>query len=173
MNHIEEHKGEIVGVGEAGLDYYRCTDPGLRKRQVDVFSKMIELASSLDLPLVIHARNSEQQAFEMVKDLEKVVFHCYSGTLETMRQIVDRGFYVSLATVLCRSAEHQGLARHVSMDLLLIETDSPFLSPRRGRNEPSFVLDSVQLISRIRSLPPPEIAKITTRNARRIFSLSI
>jgi len=171
ISYIRDNAGEIVGVGEAGLDTYRCKDPGIRKRQVEYFQKMIDLARELDLPLVIHARDTEQQAFDMVKELEKVVFHCYSGSMATLKQILDRGFYVSIATVICRSVQHQGLARQCSLDQLLIETDSPFLSPRKGRNEPSFVLDSVNLISRLKGTTPAEVASATTRNVRKIYGL--
>jgi TatD DNase family protein len=163
--------GKAVGIGEAGLDYYRCKDAAGRERQVKVFRQVIELAQSLNLPLAIHSRDTEQKALDMVKDLEKVVFHCYSGTLATMKEATDRGFYISLATVLCRSPQHQVLAKNVSLDRLLVETDSPFLSPRRGRNEPSYVLDSVRLIARIRGMEPQEIARITSENTRRIYDL--
>ncbi|MDM7912476.1 MAG: TatD family hydrolase, partial [Methanotrichaceae archaeon] len=171
LDQIKENKGLAVGIGEAGLDYYRCKDPAGRERQVKVFSQVIELAQSLDLPLVIHSRDTEQKALNMVKDLEKVVFHCYSGTLATMKEATDRGFYISLATVLCRSPQHQVLAKNVSLDRLMVETDSPFLSPRRGRNEPAFILDSVGLIARIRGMEPQEIARITSENTRRIYDL--
>lgn len=120
---------------------------------------------------MIHARETEDIAFDLVKDMEKVVFHCYSGSLETMRKIVDRGFYVSIATVVCRSVKHQALARNVPLDQLLIETDSPFLSPRRGRNEPSFILDSLNLIARMRGMDPEDLAAATVRNTRRIYGM--
>lgn len=168
---IRDNASQIVGVGETGLDYYRCRDKAAREHQVQVFLQAIELARSLDLPLVIHSRDAEQQALEMIRDLDKVIFHCYGGTLSTMKEAVDRGFYISLATVLCRSAQHQILARNVPLDRLLIETDSPFLSPRGNRNEPSFILDSVRLLARIRGIEPAEVARTTTENARRIFGL--
>lgn len=171
LDQIKENAGQAVGIGEAGLDYYRCKDPASRERQAKVFSQVIELARSLNLPLVIHSRDTEQKALDMVKDLEKVVFHCYSGTLATMREATDRGFYISLATVLCRSPQHQVLAKNVSLDRLLVETDSPFLSPRHGRNEPSYVLDSVRLIAKIRGVEPQEIARMTSENTRRIYDL--
>jgi len=88
-----------------------------------------------------------------------------------MREALDRGFYISLATVVCRSAQHQVLARQVPLDRLLIETDSPFLSPKRGRNEPAYVLDALHLIARIKDLPPEDVAEATTANARKIFNL--
>lgn len=171
FDQIREHASEIKGVGEAGLDYYRCTDSASRMRQADVFRQVIELARELNLPLVIHARQAEDEAFKMVQSLTKVVFHCYGGTLETMRKIVDRGFYVSLATTVCYSAHHQTLARHVPLESLLIETDAPFLSPRRGRNEPAYILDLVDRIARIRAMSPIQIAEITARNARQAFGI--
>ncbi|MGC9514627.1 TatD family hydrolase [Methanocrinis sp.] len=171
LDQIRSHAKEIVGVGEAGLDYYRCPDQKGRDRQREVFRKVVGLAKELDLPQVIHARLAEDEAFDMVKDLNKVVFHCYSGTVGTMREAVDRGFYISLATVVCKSAQHQVLARQVPLDLLLIETDSPFLSPKKGRNEPAYVLESLNLIAKIKDLPPEEVAKATTANAKRIFNL--
>lgn len=171
LGHIRSHAREIVGVGEAGLDYYRCPDQKGRDRQREVFSKVVSLARELDLPQVIHARLAEEDAFDMVKDLNKVVFHCYSGTVGTMREAVDRGFYISLATVVCKSVQHQVLARQVPLDLLLIETDSPFLSPKKGRNEPAYVIESLNLIARIKGLSPEDVAKATTSNAKRIYNL--
>ena len=171
LDFIKENAGQAVGIGEAGLDHYRCKDEVARNRQVAVFQKVIDLAKSLDLPLVIHSRDAEQQALEMVKDLDKVVFHCYGGSMNTMKQAVDRGFYISLATVVCRSGPHQVLARNVPLDHLLVETDSPFLAPKRGRNEPMNVLESVRLIAKIKSLSPSEVASATTRNLKKIYSI--
>jgi len=168
---IKENAGQALGIGEAGLDYYHCKNAPARQRQAEVFKKVIDLAASLDIPLVIHSRDAEQPALEMVKHLDRVVFHCYSGSLATMKEAIDRGFYISLATNLCRSGLHQILAKNVSLDRLLVETDSPFLSPRRGRNEPSFVLDSVRLIARLRGREPQEIARITADNTKRIYNI--
>ncbi|MDD1736208.1 MAG: TatD family hydrolase [Methanothrix sp.] len=168
---IKENAGQALGIGEAGLDYYHCKNAPARQRQAEVFKKVIDLAASLNMPLVIHSRDAEQPALEMVKHLDRVVFHCYSGSLATMKEAIDRGFYISLATNLCRSGLHQILAKNVSLDRLLVETDSPFLSPRRGRNEPSFVLDSVRLIARLRGREPQEIARITADNTKRIYNI--
>ena len=171
LDQIRSHAREIVGVGEAGLDYYRCPDQKGRDRQRTVFGKVVLLAEELDLPQVIHARLAEDEAFDMVKDLNKVVFHCYSGTAGTMKEAVDRGFYISLATVVCKSVQHQVLASQVPLERLLIETDSPFLSPRRGRNEPAYVLDGLNLIAKIKGLPPEDVAQATAANAKKIFNL--
>ncbi|VVB69866.1 Tat-linked quality control protein TatD [uncultured archaeon] len=171
MEQIRENSGQAIGIGEAGLDYYHCKDAGQRQRQAEVFKKVIDMAESLHLPLVIHSRDAEQQALNMVKHLDKVVFHCYSGSLGTMKDALDRGYYISLATNICRSGHHQILARNVSLEQLLIETDSPFLSPRGGRNEPCNVLESVRLIGRIRGMEPQEIATKTSENTKRIYNI--
>ncbi|MDM7934574.1 MAG: TatD family hydrolase, partial [Methanothrix sp.] len=162
LEQIEMHAGEVIGIGEAGLDYYRCRSAPERERQAEAFRRVIALAESLGLPLVIHSRDAEQQALEMVRHLDRVVFHCYSGTLATMREAVDRGFYISLATNLCRSGHHQILARNVPLESLLLETDSPYLSPFRGRNEPVNILESVGLVARILKMDPQEVAAITS-----------
>jgi len=171
LSHMKENADKAVGIGEAGLDYYRCSDPASRSNQAEVFRRVIEVARSTDLPLVIHSRDAEQQALEMVKDLDKVIFHCYGGTLGTMKEAIDCGFYISIATVICRSPHHQILARNVPLDRLLVETDSPFLSPRKGRNEPYYILDSVRLIAKIRGMQPSEIARITSENTRKVFDI--
>jgi len=171
LEQIKENAGSAVGIGEAGLDYYHCKEAAQRDRQAQVFRRIIDLAESLGLPLVIHSRDAESRALEMVRHLDKVVFHCYSGSLATMKEAVDRGFYISLATNLCRSAQHQILARNVPLDHLLVETDSPFLSPRSGRNEPAFVQDSVRLIAKIRGMEPQEIARLTAENTRRVYGI--
>ncbi len=171
LDQIEENAGQAVGIGEAGLDYYHCKDSPTRERQAEIFKKVIAIAESLNLPLVIHSRDAEQPALDMVKHLDKVVFHCYSGTLPTMREAQDRGFFISLATNVCRSGHHQILARNVSLDHLLVETDSPFLSPCKGRNEPANVLDSVRLIARIKGLEPQEVAARTAANTKRIYNI--
>ncbi len=171
IKQIEENAGQAVGIGEAGLDYYHCKNAPGRQAQAKVFARVIEIARTLNKPLVIHSRDAEQPALEMVKHLDKVVFHCYSGSIATMKEAIDRGFYISLATNTCRSPHHQILARNVSMDRLLVETDSPFLSPRGGRNEPSMVIDSVRLIARIRGMEPQEIARITAENTKRIYNI--
>ena len=171
LDFIKENAAQAVGIGEAGLDHYRCKDEAARNHQVVVFQKVIDLAKSVDLPLVIHSRDAEQQALDMVKDLDKVVFHCYGGSMNTMKEAVDRGFYISLATVMCRSGQHQVLARNIPLDHLLVETDSPFLAPKRGRNEPMNVLDSVRLIAKIKGLQPSEVASATTKNVKKIYSI--
>ncbi|OED02588.1 hypothetical protein A9239_14250 [Methanosarcina sp. A14] len=168
---IEENAEKAVGIGEAGLDFQDCKTNEERERQTAAFKKVIELAKDLDKPLIVHARQAEAEVLKLVKGVNTVIYHCYSGPVETMREIVDMGYYISLATLVCFSEHHQTLAEAVPLENLLLETDSPFLSPRKGRNEPAFIVDSVPVVAQLKDMEPAEIAKSTTENARRAFSI--
>lgn len=168
---IEANVGKAVGIGEAGLDFQDCKTNQERKRQTAAFKKVIELAKDLDKPLVVHARLAEAEVLKLVKDVDTVIYHCYSGSIETMQEIVDMGYYISLATLVCFSEHHQVLAEAIPLENLLLETDSPFLSSRKGRNEPAFIVDSVPIIAQLKNMDPTEIAKTTTENACRAFNI--
>ena len=110
LTQIEANAGNAVGIGEAGLDFQDCKTNEERERQTISFKKVIEIAKNLDKPLVVHARLAEAEVLKLVKGMDTVVYHCYSGSLETMREIVDAGYYISLATLVCFSEHHQTLA---------------------------------------------------------------
>lgn len=168
---IEANAEKAVGIGEAGLDFQDCKTDEERKRQTAAFEKVTELAKDLDKPLIVHARMAEAEVLKLVRGIDTVIYHCYSGPVETMREIVDRGYYISLATLVCFSEHHQTLAEAVPIENLLLETDSPFLSPRKGRNEPAFIVDSVPVVAQLKNMEPAEIAKLTTENAHRAFNI--
>jgi len=168
---IEANAGKAVGIGEAGLDFQDCKTNEERERQTASFKKVIELAKDLDKPLVVHARLAEAEVLKLVKGTDTVVYHCYSGSPETMLEIVDAGYYISLATLVCFSEHHQALAAELPPENLLLETDSPFLSPRKGRNEPAYIADSIPVVAQLKEMEPAEIARIATENARRVFGI--
>lgn len=171
LSHIEQNAENAVGVGEAGLDHFHCKTESGRARQIEVFKKMIDIAETVDKPLVIHGRDAEYEALQLVQHLDKVVFHCYGGSSETMKQIADAGYYVSIPTLVCFSKHHQSLAKYLPLKSMIIETDSPYLSPRKGRNEPAFLVDSVAMITKLREMEEAEIAQATAQNTRRVFGL--
>ena len=171
IDQIEAYAGKAVGIGEAGLDFQDCKTNEERERQAASFKKVIELAKDLDKPLVVHARLAEAEVLKLVQDVNTVIYHCYSGSVETMKEIADRGYYISLATLVCFSEHHQTLAAEVPLENLLLETDSPFLSSRKGRNEPAFIVDSVPLVAKLKDMEPMEIARWATENARRVFKI--
>jgi TatD DNase family protein len=168
---IEENSEKAVGIGETGLDFQDCKTDKERQNQTAAFKKVTEIAKNFSKPLVVHARLAEPEVLELVKVMDTVVYHCYSGSVETMKEIVDAGYYISLATLVSFSKHHQELAAEVPIENLLLETDSPFLSARKGRNEPAFIVDSVPVIAKIKEMEPAEIARLTTENARRVFKI--
>lgn len=168
---IEANAEKAISIGEAGLDFQDCKTNDERERQTVAFKKIIELAKDLDKPLVVHARLAEAEVLKLVKNVDTVIYHCYSGSVETMKEIVDKGYYISLATLVCFSKHHQVLAAEVPLESLLLETDSPFLSSRKGRNEPAFIVDSIPVVAQIKDLDPAEIAKSATENARKVFNI--
>ena len=171
LSQIETNAGKAVAIGEAGLDFQDCKTNEERERQTASFKKVIELAKNLDKPLVVHARLAEAEVLRLVRDVDTVIYHCYSGSVETMREIVDMGYYISLATLVSFSEHHQVLAAETPLENLLLETDSPYLSSRKGRNEPAFIVDSVPAVAELKDMEPAEIAKLTTENARRVFNI--
>jgi len=167
---------KVLAWGEIGLDYYRDLSP--RSVQKEVFIHQIELANEVGLPIVIHNRDAHQDVLEIVKTHPPKfggVFHCYSGSWEMAKVLLNQGFYLSFAGPLTyKNARHTvEVAVHAPMDRILVETDSPYLTPepRRGkRNEPTYVREIVTKLAEIKNLSFEEIASQTMRNAETIFS---
>lgn len=174
LDEILENMDNTVALGETGLDFHEIESEEHRKRQVDLFNRFIDMAAQYEKPLVIHARDAEETALEMVKDADipQVIFHCYGGNPQTAKAIVDEGFYISLSTIVSFSPHHQDLAREIPLSNMLTETDSPYLSPFKGiRNEPAFVEEVVGTISQVKDITREEVDKTTQKNAEEIFKL--
>jgi len=184
---IKANKDQIVGIGECGLDYHWEKDPGKREAQKGVFSQFIRLAKELKKPLVIHSWDAEQECFDMVKN-EGIpcVFHCFSGPLELAGEILEQGFYISVATQICFSKHHKRLAKLVPLDRLLLETDSPFLSPQKHsnyeplvegfspeRNYPWNILLSAEKIASAKGVSKEEVLEAGKANAVGVFGLKL
>lgn len=170
------HK-KVVALGEIGLDFYWRDDN--KDRQIEVFRKQLDMAVSLDLPVVIHTRNSFTEAYEIVKPYQgkiKGVFHCFSSNLEDAKKAVDLGFYVGIdGPVTFKNAKDiKEIAKEIALESLLIETDSPYLSPhpfRGKRNEPSRLHLIAQAIANIKEISVDDVVKQTTMNAINLFKL--
>jgi TatD DNase family protein len=173
LSEIEANIDVAVGLGETGLDF---NDPGGeedKNKQIKLFETFLEMAVEYQMPLVIHARDAEEKALEMVKkhpSIPQIIFHCYGGDLQTAQKIIEEGYFISLSTIVCFSEHHQQLAANLPLSQLLTETDSPYLSPFKGqRNEPAFVEETVKTIAQVKSIPQEEVASVTDNNARKIF----
>jgi TatD DNase family protein len=173
LDEIRSNLHGAVALGETGLDFYRLKDENDKNKQIKLFRMFLELAVEYQMPLVIHARDAEQNALSLVKDypsIPQVIFHCFGGESETAKVIVEEGHYISLSTVVCFSEHHQQLAQELPLSHLLTETDSPYLSPFKGqRNEPAFVEEAIKTIALVKSMSVDEVTSQTTKNAREIF----
>lgn len=168
---------KVVGVGECGLDFYRHHSSV--KKQLAAFEKQIELALELDLPLIVHCRDAFEETLTLLQKakLDKLVIHCFSGSIELARQFIKLGAYISLAgPVTFKNAKKSvEVAQRVQIEKLLIETDAPYLTPypyRGKRNEPAFLPLIARKIAKIRGISLETVAKATTENANRVFGMA-
>lgn len=168
---------KVVAIGETGLDYYRMQTP--KQKQIEAFKRQIELASELDLPLIIHCRDAYEDMAEILTQTRpaKTVLHCFSGGPTETDVFLKLGCRISIAgTVTFKNALalREAVAR-VPIEKILVETDSPYLAPQphRGqRNEPAFVRLTAAKIAEIKSLPHEKVSKETALNADNVFCLS-
>lgn len=174
IREIEENIENAVAVGESGLDFHHTRDLEGRRKQEKIFRLFIKLAIEYELPLIIHARDSEKQALKIIKEypLEDAIFHCYSGNLETASRIQEEGYYLSFSTMICFIDHHQQLIKNLPLKNILTETDSPYLSPFKGkRNEPSFIEENLKKMAEIKNINMTEVDKITEKNAKKVFGI--
>lgn len=172
----------VVAVGECGLDYHYMKSP--RPVQREVFAEQVALARALDMPVSIHVRGDEPNAYDELLDIWiaegggglEGVLHCYTGTLEFARRAMDHGFCVSFSGIVTfkKSEGLRDVARGVPLDRLLVETDAPFLAPeghRGKRNEPLWVRRVGEVLAALHDRPVEELAARTRENTRRLFRL--
>ncbi|MEW6410479.1 MAG: YchF/TatD family DNA exonuclease [Nitrospirota bacterium] len=169
---------KIIAFGETGLDYRYEYSP--REIQQQRFREQIRLAKELRLPLIIHNREATQDT-KRIMDEENAwevggVMHCFSGSLETAREVIARGFYISFAgPVTFKKAENtKNVVKGIPIENILIETDCPYLAPepfRGKRNEPSYLRYIADAIADIKGLSPEDVARVTTYNAMRLFGI--
>lgn len=166
---------KIVGIGEIGLDYY--WDKSFNDLQKEVFIKQVKLANELDFPISIHDRDAHKDTFDILKTYNKsskIVMHCFSGSVEFMRECVKEGWYIGLGGVVTfkNAIKMKEVAKEVPLDRLLLETDAPYLTPvpfRGTTNQPAYVKYVAEEIAKLRNTSFEEIDTITTQNAEKVF----
>lgn len=168
----------VVAIGEAGLDYHYDNAP--REAQEVGFRRHIAAARETQLPLVIHARDADDDiaeilAEEMGRGAFPAVLHCFSSGIELARRGIELGCYVSFSGILTfkRSDELRAIAAEVPSERLLIETDAPYLAPvphRGHRNEPAYVVDTARVLADVRGTAPDVLASMTNDNFFRLFN---
>ena len=175
-SHLIENINNIVAIGEVGMDYFYVKDKALREKQKEIFLSFIEIANEYKVPLLMHVRDCEKKALNIVleyDDIPYVIFHCFSGSSKTARRIMEKdNYFMSFSTMLCYSKQHQDLIKNISLDHILTETDSPYLAmTKEERNEPVNVVNAVKKISEIQNEDMETVDRITTNNARKIFKI--
>ena len=165
---------KVVGIGECGLDYYRCTPESIEK-QKKAFIEQIELANEFNKPLMLHIRNAYSDALAILKEYAKVKgnVHFFAGTWEEAKAFLDFGFTLSFTGVITFTHDYDEVIRNTPLDMIMSETDSPYVTPvpyRGKRNEPLYVKEVVKKISEIKNLPESEVAQAIIANARRVFT---
>ena len=174
---VNKNSKKIVAIGEIGLDYYWDTEN--KELQKKAFIEQIEIANKCDLPIVIHTREAVMDTLQILKDnnvLKKGVFHCCPQNRELIKEALKLGFYISFAGPITfkNSKNAEEMINLVPNDKLLIETDSPYLSPepyRGKRNTPANVRFVAQKVADAKGLTIDEVANITYNNTIKIFSI--
>jgi TatD DNase family protein len=169
---IRNHAGRLVALGEVGLDHWVVKDEAGRKIQEEILGKFVALSNELELPLNVHSRSAGRHSIAFLKErgARRVLLHAFDGKVGAAAEAVRAGYFFSIPPSVVRSAQKQKLVRHLPLECLLLETDSPVLGPDPAvRNEPMNVTVACDAVAGLKGLPPEEIARVTTENARRLF----
>ena len=167
---------KVKAIGEIGLDYHYEDIP--RQIQLKAFRAQMELAKELDLPVIVHEREAHEDGMQVVRDFPEVtgVFHCYSGSAEMARQLVERGWYIGFTGVLTFKNARKALevAASIPRDRIVIETDCPYMSPepfRGKRNDPGKLYRMAEKLAEIWGVSVAEARRITLENGKRLYRI--
>lgn len=174
---------KVVGIGECGLDYFRCTEETIEK-QKEAFIAQIEVANEVNKPLMLHIRNNPEDkthdayadVLVLLKERAKVKgdVHFFAGNLDHAKAFVDFGFTLSFTGVVTFTHDYDEVIKATPIDMIMTETDSPYVTPapyRGKRNEPVYVQEITKKIAQIKGLPEDEVAETIINNAKRVFGI--
>lgn len=168
---------KIVAIGEIGLDYYYDNSP--KDKQKEIFRKQMEIAKKRKLPVIIHTRDAMGDTYDILSEFRGEVIgvmHCYTGSLEMAKRFMELGYYISIsgAVTFKNAVNVREMAKEIPLDNLLVETDSPYLTPephRGKRNEPKFVRLVAEKIAELKNMEVNDLIYNTNSNARNLFSI--
>ena len=169
---------KVKAIGEIGLDYHYEDIP--RELQLRAFRLQMELARELDLPVIVHERDAHEDGMNIVRNefpTVKGVFHCYSGSAEMARQLVDLGWYIGFTGVLTFKNARKAIetVESIPLERIVLETDCPYMAPvpfRGKRNDPGYLYRMAEKLAEIRNLPVEEIHRITVENGKRLYRIN-
>lgn len=175
LENLAQKNNKIVGIGEIGLDYYWMKDE--KENQIKAFKEQIELVRRLNKAIVIHTRDAVLDTINILKEYKDVsgILHCYPGTYEEVEPILDR-YYVSVGGILTfkNASKTRDMIYKVPLDRIVLETDSPYLTPtpfRGRRNRPIFTKYVAKEIAKIKEVSYEEVIEITTKNAYKGYKI--
>jgi TatD DNase family protein len=166
------HARPFAAVGEIGLDFY--WDLSFADQQYDAFRRQVAWAKELRLPVVIHSRNSLDECIGVAENKGVGgIFHCFSGSVEQAKRIIELGFYLGIGGVLTyKNSGLDAVLKDVPLESMVLETDAPYLTPvpfRGKRNESSYIKYVAEKLAEVKGVSVEEVAAVTTRNAQNIF----
>lgn len=175
LERLLRSSSKVKALGEIGLDYHY--DNYNRERQIELFTQQLELAGSLDLPVIVHSRNANDDTMEILRKYRpKGVLHCFSGSAETAKEVISLGMHISFTGVLTFKNAKKALKAlgEVPLERLMLETDCPYMAPepfRGQRCDSSMIAEIAKKAAEIKGVEPQELLDITAENARRFFGI--
>ena len=169
---------KVIGIGETGLDFfYNYSDKKIQKKS---FIEHIEAATQLNIPLIVHSRDAENDTYEILKSEKKnsnlkILMHCFTGSQNFANKLLDLDCYISVSGIITfqNSIELANTVSFIPIENLLVETDSPYLSPHplRGKsNEPSYIVHTINKLSQIKNISKEDVIAYTTNNFKKLFN---
>ena len=167
---------KVKAIGEIGIDYHYEDIP--RQLQLKAFRMQMELAREVQLPVIVHEREAHEDGMAIVREFSDVtgVFHCYSGSAEMARQLVDKGWYIGFTGVLTFKNARKAVetAAAIPLERIVLETDCPYMAPtpfRGKRNDPGYLFRMAEALAEIKGLSVDEVREITTENGKRLYRI--
>ena len=176
----QKNNKKIIGIGETGLDfYYNHSEKEIQKKS---FIDHINAALELNIPIIVHSRAAEKDTYEILKSENKnsnlkILIHCFTGSREFAKKLLDINCYISVSGIITfsNSTELAETVSNIPIEKLLVETDSPYLAPTpfRGKpNEPSYIIHTIEKLSQIKKISKEKIIFNTTNNFKRLFDIN-
>jgi len=181
---LRKNKDRVIGIGEAGLDYFWIKEQEWREKQKELFVRFINLAKELKKPLTVHTRDAHEDVISILEqqDAKDVHLHMWGGN-QQVKTIVERGWHISVGPIIERSKKHKKVVRDVPLDLILLETDSPWFGRevglaetgrvKRERGDPTRIEVAAERIAEIKKISKEEVMRQAAKNAIRLWKLPV
>lgn len=176
LENLIKENDKIIAVGEIGLDYYWVKDN--KELQRDLFRRQLDIATRLNLPVVIHSREATQESYDILKEYQlKGIIHCYSGSLEMAKEYIKLGYKIGIGGVVTfKNTNLVDVVKEIDLTDITLETDSPYLAPtpyRGKQNSPEYIPLIAEKIAEIKEITKEQVGEITTKNVKELFNINI